>query len=71
MRQPDASIAGGAFDYRAVRRQLAALFGVADDCTRGSILHGAARIEKLRLAENLAAGFLAHAPQPDQRGVAN
>ena len=51
--------------------QLAAALGVQHDGACGAVLDRAARIHELGLAEDLAAGFLAHAAQAHQRRVAD
>ncbi len=70
-RQPDAGIAGRAFDDDAARLQQSLLLGVADDVERGAILDRLAGVEELRLAENGAAGRLGGALELDQRRVAD
>ena len=71
MREPDAGIAGRAFDDRAARLEAAAALGVVDDGTRRAILHRAAGIHEFGLAENLAAGLVAETIQADQRRIAD
>jgi hypothetical protein len=54
VREADAGVARRALDHRAAGLQQPALLGVANDEERGAILHRAAGVEQLRLAENLA-----------------
>jgi hypothetical protein len=70
-RQADAGVAGGAFDDDAAGPEQAAPLRVADDEQAGAVLHRLAGIHEFGLAENLAAGFLGSAAQPDQRRVAD
>jgi hypothetical protein len=67
----DAGIAGGAFDDRAAGLKLPLPLGGTDDPQRRAVLHGLARIQELRLAENLAAGRIRCALQPDQRRLSD
>src|SRR6516162_4818652 len=69
--QPDACVAGGAFDHDATGSQFAALFGLQDHMPCRAVLDRAARVQKLRLAEDCAAGLLGEAPQLDQWRVSN
>ena len=62
MREPDAGVARRAFDHGAAGLQLRRVFSAASTMrARRAILHRAAGIHELGLAENLAAGLLAHA----------
>src|SRR5580700_2321727 len=70
-RQPDAGIAGGAFDDDAARPQLTLLHRVLDDEQRGAVLDRLARIHEFGLAQNGTAGRRRYALEPDQRGVAD
>src|SRR5580704_14772456 len=69
--QPDAGIAGGAFDNDAARPQLALLHRVLDDEQRGAVLDRLARIHEFGLAQNGTAGRRRHALELDQRRVAD
>ena len=69
--EPDARVARGALDHGATGLERAAALGVLDDEERGAILHRSAGIEELGLAEDLAAGLLRQAREPDQRRVAD
>src|SRR5262249_13343874 len=71
VREADAGVARSALDHGAAGFQCAALLGVADDPERGAILHRAAGIQELRLAEDLAAGLAAHALEADERRIAD
>ena len=51
--------------------QGAALLGVEDDVERGAVLHRAAGIQELGLAEDVAAGRLRYAAQADERRIAD
>ena len=70
-RQPDAGIAGGAFDDDAARPQLALLHRVLDDEQSGAVLDRLARIHEFGLAQNGTAGRRRHALELDQRRVAD
>ena len=70
-RQADAGIAGRALDDRAARLQRAALLRILDDRQRRAVLDRAAGIHELGLAQDLAAGRLRGAAQPDQRRIAD
>ena len=70
-READAGVAGGALDDGAAGLQHAALLGVGDDVEAGAILHRAARVHELGLAQDVAAGGLRGAAQPDQRRLAD
>ena len=63
----DAGVAGGALDDQAAWTERAARHGVANDRQRGAILHRAAGVHELGLAENGAAGRRRGRPQLDQR----
>src|SRR3546814_10854803 len=69
--EADAGVAGGALDDDAARPQRAALLGVLDDGPGGAVLHRAAGVLELRLAEDLAAGLLRQPAQADEGGVAD
>src|SRR5438874_7550512 len=71
MRQPDAGVAGRALDDRASRGELSAALGLQHDRARRPVLDRAAGIHELGLAEDVAAGLFTHAPEPDERGVAD
>src|SRR5206468_5196908 len=71
VRQPDAGVAGRALDDRASRAQLPAALGLQNDRARRPVLDRSAGIHELRLAEDFAAGLLTHAPEPNERGVAD
>jgi len=71
VREPDAGVASGALDDDSARTQFPTPLGILDDGKRGAVLHRAARIHELGLAEDLAAGLLAQAPEPDERCPAN
>src|SRR5262249_5748524 len=51
--------------------ELAALLGALHDGARGAVLDRAAGVHELGLAEDLAAGVLAHTPQAQERRVAD
>src|SRR5262249_42140075 len=70
-REPDAGIARRAFNDHTARTQLTFSFRVLHDRQRRAILHALARVEKLSLAQNGAAGFFARALEFDQRRVAD
>src|SRR5438045_11383 len=55
-READAGVAGGAFDDQAAGLEEPALLRVEDDVQPGAVLHRAAGIQELGLAEDLAAG---------------
>jgi hypothetical protein len=67
----DAGVAGGALHDHAAGAQDVPLLGVADDEKRGPVLDRPAGIQELRLAENLAARFLAGPGQADEGRVAD
>jgi hypothetical protein len=69
--QTNAGVAGRALNDSAARRQLAAALGGGDDGAGRTIFHGAARIHELGFAQDLAAGFLTHGPEPDQGRIAD
>ena len=70
-READAGVAGGAFDDHAAGLERPSLLGVEDDVERGAVLHRAARVQELGLAEDAAAGDLRRAAQPDERRIAD
>ena len=70
-RQADAGVAGGRLDHQAAGSQLAALLGFQDHLPAGAILHRAARVHELGLAEDGAAGRLRRAVELDQRRMAD
>ena len=55
-RQPDAGIAGGAFDDHPAWPQFATRFGGFDNRARRAVLDRTAGIEEFGLAQNAAAG---------------
>src|SRR5690606_38352508 len=71
VREADAGVAGRALDDRAARAERAASLRGEHDELRGPVLDRAARVQELRLAEDLAAGFLARAVETDERGIAD
>ena len=68
-REPDAGVAGGALHDETARLQGAAGLRIPDDAERRTILHGAAGVHELRLAQNLATRRRAGAVQADQGRV--
>ena len=70
-REPDAGIAGGRLHHQAAGLELAALFRLQDHLTAGAVLHRAARIHELGLAQNGTAGRRRGSFQLDQGGVAD
>ena len=70
-REPDAGIASGRFHHQSAGAQLAALLGFQDHLPAGAILHRAARVHELGLAENGAAGRRGGAFQLDQWRMAD
>src|SRR4029077_15308529 len=70
-RQPDAGIAGGAFDDYAAGPQLALLHRVLDDEQRGAVLDRLAWVHEFGLAQNSTAGGRRDALELDQRRVAD
>ena len=70
-RQPDAGIAGGAFDDDAAGLERPALDRVLDDEQRGAVLDRLAGIHELGLSQNRAAGGRRGALELDQRRVAD
>src|SRR5262249_41476159 len=68
-RETDAGVAGRALDDEAARLEYAALLRVEEDVQGGSVLHRAARVHELGLAEDRAARLLRSSAQPDQRRV--
>ena len=70
-RKADAGIAGGCLDDQAAGAQLAALFRLQDHLPAGAVLHRAARVHELGLAEDGAAGRLRGALQLDERRMAD
>ncbi|MCY1241777.1 hypothetical protein D9M72_546980 [compost metagenome] len=70
-RQPDAGVAGRAFDDDPARAQLSAPFRLPDDPECGAVFHRLPRIEELGLAEDVAARGLRHGLQPNQGCVAD
>ena len=70
-RDADAGIARRALDDRAAGLEQAAGFGIEDDAEPCAVLHRAAGVHELGLAQDLAAGGLAGAAQADQRRVAD
>ncbi len=70
-RQADARIAGCPLDDQATLAELTLLLGILDDEERGTVLHRAAGIEELRLAQDRAAGQLRRFLEPDERGIAD
>src|SRR5262249_54208088 len=71
VREPDAGVARRAFHHHAAGGELAALLGAVHDGARGAVLDRAAGVHELGLAEDLAAGVLAHTPQAQERRVAD
>ena len=72
MRQADAGVAGGALDDGAAGPQRARSCSASrDDVQRGAVLDRLAGIHELGLAQDVAAGQLGGASQPDQRRVAD
>ena len=69
--QADAGVAGRALHHRPAGGQRPAPLGIGDQVVPGTVLHRAAGVHELRLAEDGAAGGLRGAPQPDQRRVAD
>ena len=69
--EADAGIARGALDDDPAGLQQSPFHGVADDVQRRPILDRAAGIEKLRLAEDFAAGLFGSAREAKQGGVAD
>ena len=70
-RQADAGVARGALDHEAAGLELAALLGLQDHLAAGAVLHRAAGIHELGLAENGAAGRGRRPFELDQRRVAD
>src|SRR5262249_27839055 len=70
-RQPDAGIAGSAFDDHATRSDIAAFFRFENHLARRSILHRLARIHELGLAKDRAAGGLRYPMELDQGRIAD
>ncbi len=68
--KPDPGISGGTLDHHAAGLERAAPFRIQDNRKRRPVLDGAAGIEKLRLAEDLATGLLGGLLEPDQRRIA-
>ena len=58
-------------DHQAAGLEFAALLGSQDHLAAGAVLHRAARIHELGLAENGAAGGLRGSLQFDQRRMAD
>lgn len=69
MRKSDPRIAGRAFDDRPARAQLPPFFGILNDVQRGAVFDAATGILKFGFAEDLAAGFVGKAFQPDEGRV--
>ena len=69
--QADACVAGGAFHDRSAGLQRAGSAGRLDDRQSRPILDRAAGVQKLGLAQDLAAGFFGGPLQPDQGGIAD
>src|SRR5439155_3255315 len=55
----------------ACRGELSAALGLQHDRARRAVLDRAAGIHELGLAEDVAARLFTHAPEPDERGVAD
>ena len=70
-RQPNAGVAGGALDHEAAGLELAALLGLQDHLAAGAVLHRAAGVHELGLAEDGAAGRGRRPFELDQRRVAD
>ena len=70
-RQPDAGVAGGAFDHDAAAVDLAARLRLQDHLARRAIFDRAARIHEFGFAEDGAAGRRRRPLQLDQRRVAD
>ena len=70
-RQADAGVAGGALDHEPAGLELAALFGLQDHLAARPVLHRAAGIHELGLAEDGAAGRGRRPLELDQRRVAD
>ena len=70
-RKADAGIARGCLDNEAARAQLAALFRLQDHLPAGAVLHRAAGVHELSLAEDRASRRLRCALQLDERRVAD
>src|SRR5690606_39895034 len=70
-RQPDAGIAGGAFDDGAPGAQGAALDRVLDDVEGRAVPDRTAGSHEFGLAVEYAAGHFRRPPEADQRGIAD
>ena len=70
-REPDAGVAGGAFDHQAAGLELAAPLRLQDHLAGRAVLHRAAGIHELGLAEDRAAGRLGRPLELDQRRIAD
>ena len=70
-REPDAGIAGGAFDDGPAGLEHAPPLGIAHDEERGAVLDRAAGVQELALAQDIAAGGLGGAVQADQRRLSD
>jgi hypothetical protein len=70
-RQADPGVARRPLDDGAAGAQRPPRHRIADDEKRGAVLDRLAGVQKLGLAQNLAARRLRGAAQPDQRGVAD
>ncbi len=71
VRKPDAGVAGRTLDQRAARRQQPLALERVEDALGRAVLHRAARVQELRLAENLAARLVAERVETNERRVAD
>jgi hypothetical protein len=69
--QPDTGVARGALDHETAGLEVAALFGLQNHLPAGAILHRAAGVHELGLAEKGATGQRRRTLELDQRSVAD
>jgi len=70
-REPDAGVAGGAFDHKPARLEIAAPLGLQDHLASRTIFHRTAGVHELGFAQDQAPGGFGGLPQLDQRRIAN
>jgi hypothetical protein len=71
MGEANACVAGRALDHGTAGPQLTRLVCRLDDSQSGSVLDRIARVQELRLAQDLSPGLLAEPFEADQRRVSN
>jgi hypothetical protein len=71
VREPDARVAGGAFDDGPAGLDQALLFGMLDDEEGGAVFDTAARVLEFGFAEDIAAGLFGELFESYEGGFAD